>query len=47
MINALHLHMFNIGILTITQMLVLYPAENVVSIAAKAVVAVQAKGDKK
>lgn len=34
--NQLHLHMYNVGLLTVAQLLVMYPAETSVSIGTKA-----------
>lgn len=39
------MHMYVVGILTLAQLLVYYPAENATSIVVKVVVQQQAKGD--
>ncbi len=44
-INALHLHMYLVGKITLATLLVLYPAENSTSVAAKAATATQNKGE--
>jgi hypothetical protein len=43
--NNLHLHMYNVGILPLALLLVLYPAENAADVAVKATVAAQTKGE--
>lgn len=43
--NVLHMHMYLVGKITLAALLIMYPAENVSSVATKTAVQQQNKGD--